>query len=154
MNDFDYDVMQKKRIAAGDRHRKNGSKSRKCGLPSDHLTPAQIRRMSGPVRTYQMNRPMRWGEFKGMPEDLQKQYLEHLRLEYTATNEMLAHMLSVNVATVQRARDRLGVAAIHPHLTNAEKLERTKKWSAFLCGKDGQAEETAEVRVRVEVEIL
>ena len=41
MNDFDFDVMTKKRIARGAAARKCGSKSRRCTLPSDYLTDAQ-----------------------------------------------------------------------------------------------------------------
>ena len=37
MNDFDFENMQKKRIAQGARHRVCGSKSKKCSLPSDLL---------------------------------------------------------------------------------------------------------------------
>ena len=35
MNDFDYDVKEKKRIAAGARSRKCGSKSKRCTLLPD-----------------------------------------------------------------------------------------------------------------------
>lgn len=35
MNDFDYDVYQKKKAVSGARHRVNGSKSKKCTLLSD-----------------------------------------------------------------------------------------------------------------------
>ena len=52
MHDFDYDAMQKKRIARGASHMKRGSKSKKCTLPSDYLTAAQKRRLNGPVSTY------------------------------------------------------------------------------------------------------
>ena len=83
MNDFDYDVMQKKRIARGASRMKRGSKSKKCTLPSDYLTAAQKRRLNGPVSTYKLDEPMSLESFKAMPEDLQKQYME-LRSEYIA----------------------------------------------------------------------
>ncbi len=79
MNDFDYDVMQKKRIAASAKHRVCGSKSRKCGLPSDHKTAAELRAMNGPATVYQMNMPMNYETFKLMPTDLQQSYLDGLR---------------------------------------------------------------------------
>lgn len=142
MNGFDYDAMQKKRIAAGDRHRKRPG--RKCSLPSDNLTEAQIRRMNGPVRTYQMDRPMSWREFKEMPEDLRKQYLVHLREAYTATNELLADMFQVSLGTIQREQTRLGITATHPHLDRGSALERTRRWNAFLHGKEVQPGSTVE----------
>ena len=73
MNDFDYDVLQKKRTAAGARHMKRGSRSKRCSLPSDNLTPAQLKRRNGPVSTYKLDAPMRWDDFKAMPVDLRWQ---------------------------------------------------------------------------------
>ena len=52
MNDFDFDVLQKKRIARGAYHRKNGSKSKRCTLPSDYLTAAEKRKLNGEVMDY------------------------------------------------------------------------------------------------------
>ena len=63
MHDFDYDAMQKKRIARGAMHMKRGSKSKKCSLPHDGLTAAQLRRLNGPVSTYKMDEPMDWEGF-------------------------------------------------------------------------------------------
>lgn len=71
MNDFDFENMQKKRIAQGARHRVCGSKSKKCSLPSDLLTAAQKRKLNGPVESYDMGRPMSWDRFTVMPRDLQ-----------------------------------------------------------------------------------
>lgn len=82
MNDFDYDVLQKKRVAASARRRVCGSKSRYCGLPSDHLTPAQIKKRSGPVMSYSLNSPMDYPTFKSMPKDLQQAYLDGLHSRF------------------------------------------------------------------------
>ena len=60
MNDFDYDALQKKRIASGAFHMKRGSRSKRCSLPSDNLTPAQLKRRNGPVSTYKLDQPMSW----------------------------------------------------------------------------------------------
>ena len=84
MNDFDYAVMQQKRVAAGARHKRNGSKSKACGLPSDHLTPAQLRKLSGEVKTYNLDAPMSWADFKVMPADLQQEYLRSLNSRFGA----------------------------------------------------------------------
>lgn len=47
MNDFDYDIVQKKRLVASARKQKCGSKSKKCSLPSDNLTAAQLKAKNG-----------------------------------------------------------------------------------------------------------
>lgn len=82
MTDFDYDVLQKKRLAASARHRVCGSKSKKCTLPSDYLTPAQIKARSGPCMKYQLNKPMSYATFKAMPRDLQAEYLNSLHARF------------------------------------------------------------------------
>ena len=92
MHEFDYDAMQKKRIARGASHMKRGSKSKKCTLPSDYLTAAQKRRLNGPVSTYKLDEPMNWESFKAMPEDLQKKYILNLQETYQTTDEMLGMM--------------------------------------------------------------
>lgn len=83
MNDFDYEVMQKKRMASSARKKKNGSKSKACFLPSDNLTPAQLRKLNGEVRTYNLDAPMGWDDFKAMPNDLQVQYLQGLNSRFS-----------------------------------------------------------------------
>jgi hypothetical protein len=79
MTDFEYDGLQKKRIASGASHQKKGSKSRKCSLPHDNLTPAQRRKLDGPVHTYAINRPMCWEAFKALPKDLQQSHLDYIQ---------------------------------------------------------------------------
>ena len=76
LNDFDYDVMQKKRIASNARRRVCGSKSKFCGLPSDHMTHAQWKKHNGEVKTVNLNQPMSWQAFKDVPNDLQKEYIQ------------------------------------------------------------------------------
>lgn len=58
MNDFEKEVREKKSIASGARHRVNGSKSKRCTLPSDYLTPAQRKKLNGEVYTVNLNKPI------------------------------------------------------------------------------------------------
>lgn len=137
MNDFDYDVLQKKRIAAGARHMKRGSRSKRCSLPSDNLTPAQLKRRNGPVSTYKLDAPMRWDDFRAMPEDLQKQYLVGLVDSYKTTNEMLGEMFHVHWSTVADLRRNLGIGGKRGRLTDDEKEIRDRMWAAFCNGVVG-----------------
>ena len=138
MNDFDYDALQKKRIAAGARHMKRGSRSKRCSLPSDHLTPAQLKRRNGPVSTYKLDEPMRWDDFKAMPMDLQKQYLTYLVETYGATNEMLGDMFYVHPTHVGAVKKALGVVSHNPrHLSKEKKTIRDQMWAAFCNGVVG-----------------
>ena len=138
MNDFDYDVLQKKRIAAGARHMRRGSRSKRCSLPSDNLTPAQLKRRNGPVSTYKLDAPMRWDDFKAMPVDLQKQYLTNLVEAYGVTNEMLGDMFYVHPTHVGTVKKALGVVSHNPrHLSKEKKTIRDQMWAAFCNGVVG-----------------
>ena len=138
MNDFDYDVLQKKRTAAGARHMRRGSRSKRCSLPSDNLTPAQLKRRNGPVSTYKLDEPMRWDDFKAMPVDLQKKYLTNLVETYGATNEMLGDMFYVHPTHVGAVKKALGVVSHNPHrLIGEKKAIRDQMWAAFCNGVVG-----------------
>lgn len=144
MNDFDYDVMSKKRIASGDRYRKLGSKSRKCSLPSDNLTEAQLRKLNGPILCYNLSRPMTYGAFKAMPEDLQREYLKTLHKDYGATYQMIAGMFGCSAVTVQDARTALGLPWVSRRgLPKDVAAARDRKWEAFLNGEASE-EDTPE----------
>ena len=146
MHDFDYDAMQKKRIARGAAHMKRGSKSKKCTLPSDYLTAAQKRRLNGPVSTYKLDEPMNWESFKAMPEDLQKKYILNLQETYQANNDMLGKMFGVTGVSVCKMRHALGIGAMgQSKMTRDEVTVRDAKWDAFcngvVGGKPGEVEE-------------
>lgn len=146
MHDFDYDAMQKKRIARGAAHMKRGSKSKKCTLLSDYLTAAQKRRLNGPVSTYKLDEPMNWESFKAMPEDLQKEYILNLQETYQANNDMLGKMFGVTGASVCKMRHALGIGAMgQSKMTRDEVTVRDAKWDAFcngvVGGKPGEVED-------------
>lgn len=135
MNDFDFENMQKKRIAQGARHRVCGSKSKKCSLPSDLLTPAQKRKMNGPVESYDMGRPMSWDRFTVMPRDLQVSYLDGLHKNYGVGEHRLTELFGVSIGTIRRylsAKDLRGRMGFHAVPTNAQK----SAWERFLAGED------------------
>lgn len=138
MHDFDYDAMQKKRIAHGASHMKRGSKSKKCTLPSDYLTAAQKRRLNGPVSTYKLDEPMSWESFKAMPEDLQKKYILNLQETYQANDKMVGKMFGKSDVTVGEYRKKLGLKPIgKSRMTRDEVAVRDAKWDAFCNGVVG-----------------
>lgn len=136
MTDFDYDVMLRKRLAGQAKHKKNGSKSRKCSLPTDHMTRKQWERKCGEIVSYQLGSPMGWSEFKQMPKDLQKTYLEGFIEKYHANAKDLAWMFGCTSATVIRYCDQNGLGVEFPrgrrmsaeqrsefeHLVNGDKV--------------------------------
>ena len=77
-NPFFDDVKERNAMKSGAFHKVNGSKRRRCTLPSDNLTPAQKRKMNGPVVEWNIHRPMTYQDFKKMPTDLQQAHLDHI----------------------------------------------------------------------------
>ena len=144
MHDFDYDAMQKKRIAHGAAHMKHNRKG--CSLPSDNLTAAQKRRLNGPVNTYKLDEPMGWESFKAMPEDLQKQYILNLQNTYQANDKMIGKMFRKSDVTVGEYRKKLGIHSIGKSKMTRDKVGiRNAKWDAFcngvVGGKPGEVED-------------
>lgn len=87
MNDFDYDVLQKKRVSYGAKHKK--VRRQGCTLPSDHLSEAEKKARNGEVKTYNLDLPMSWKNFKAMPKDLQETYIRNLQSRF---NVGLSHI--------------------------------------------------------------
>ena len=132
MNDFDFDVMTKKRIARGAAARKCGSKSRRCTLPSDYLTDAQKKARNGKMSTYNLSKPMTYEQFKLMPRDLQREYLLKLRNDMHASSRVIAQMLGCSYETVRVVIRNLGIN------TGGKKmyinLDQLMRWNNWLSG--------------------
>lgn len=102
MNDFDYEVLQRKQLARQASHKKGGSKSRKCPMSTDYMTKKQWRERCGEIVTYQLGKPMSWDEFRQIPVGLQKEYLLDLIHKYSTTAADLARMFGITSQTVTR----------------------------------------------------
>ncbi|MGM9556578.1 MAG: hypothetical protein ACI3VM_09160 [Oscillospiraceae bacterium] len=132
MNDFDFDVMTKKRIARGASARKCGSKSRRCTLPSDYLTDAQKKARNGKLSTYNLSKPMTYKQFKLMPRDLQREYLLKLRNDMHASTRVIALMFGCSEETVRCAIHELDIG------TGGKKMfmsrDQLTRWQNWLLG--------------------
>lgn len=114
---IDYDVRDRKSLARAARYKKNGSKSKKCMLPSDRLTDAQIRKRNGGLKVYQIGKPITWAEFTRYPVEMQKEYLEHFAQKHRCNAPMLARMMGISAATIRTYTCRVGLSGIivrHP----------------------------------------
>ena len=131
MHDFDFDIMEKKRIAQGARARKCGSRSRKCTLPSDYLTAAQKKGLNGKVSTYNLSEPMTYSKFRVMPDDLQKEYLLKRRNEMGASLTAIGKMMQCSPETVRQALIRHGLSTKLSRMSFESKLS----WNAWLKGE-------------------
>lgn len=114
--------------------------STKVRLPSDALTPAELKQQSGPVSTYNLSGPMKWEDLLALPDDLRKQYIEKLRDEYKATQIMLAGMLGTTEGTFRRWAHKWGIKFKHNGGHLPEKAKQ--RWRAFLGGEETLPAET------------
>lgn len=97
MTDLQYvykqDIREKKSTGRGAFYKKNGSKSKKCTLPSDYLTRKEKMAMSGECKTYDMRKFYTYEEFKQFPDDIRLQYLNSLINRYDVTIAAIADEL-------------------------------------------------------------
>lgn len=78
MNDFDTDVKMKKAIASGAKHRKSGSKSKKCTLPSDNLTIKEKNALNGETHTLILDHAYTIEDLAVFSKQTQRDYLVYL----------------------------------------------------------------------------
>lgn len=135
MHDFDYDVMQKKRIASGAAHRKRGAKSKKCTLPHDNLTQKELRALSGEVKTYNIHQRLFWQQFKELPDDLAAEHIKYLADTFGANQSAIAEALGVCTATVRRYIQENGIKL------KMRRFAPTSEWWKFLLCHDEPVEE-------------
>lgn len=151
MNDTTYtfiqDIREKKSTASGARHRVSGAKSKKCTLPHENLTPAQLRRRNGPVKTYSCAKPCTYEEFKDMPEKVQWFYIDTCLNTFGGTSTKLAEMWGVTGQCVRQNMKRL-------RINRDRSRGNDELWQKFLAKGDTPVGEevTQEVAESVEIE--
>lgn len=130
---FNEDIREKKKVASGAKHRApRGFRPITVHNQSDNLTAKELREMSGEVVTF-MQKPIKWQEFKEMPVEAQKRYIEWLKKEYKATGAMISDMFGINRVTFcNYNKDVLWLAFPNSNKPN----ESTKKrWKEFCNSK-------------------
>lgn len=112
----------------------------KVRLPSDSLTPAQLRQKNSAVIEYNLSKPMTYEQLLQLPQDLRKRYLDGLVAEYNANQRALAEMLGVHRQTLCRRCKEWdvtfpqGAAAIM-------RPDQVIQWRAFCAGQEIQVTE-------------
>lgn len=134
MTDFEYDCLQKKRLAHQALHRKNGSKSRRCPMSTDHMTMKEWKERNGKVVSVCFDRPTSWDNFKELSKGAQEEYLRTLSATYGANATNLAEMFDVSVATIRR-HIQSNSLDIKFHVGHSMNGEQRTAWELFLNGK-------------------
>lgn len=91
---------------------KKAHTAKRVKFPSDYLTEKEKRKMNGPVTEYNLTQPMKWREFKKLPDDLKKKYILRLRNLYNAPATALGDMFGVNRQTVINEQLRLQIPSL------------------------------------------
>ena len=124
------DNLERKAIGRNARYRKTGAGSRKCTLPSDRLTPKQLKELNGKVKTYNLKAPMNYADFADMPSELQWEYLIKLLTEKEGRLSDIAVMMGVNYGALRQY-----IARHHPgrKLPNKKGQKRPgPQWLDFI----------------------
>lgn len=114
MSDEKYELMQdtrdKKITARSARHtRTHCGKSGRVKFPSDYLSKKELKAMSGECKSYRMNDPISWKEFKTWPDEHKITYIKLLRKKYNVTDKALADMFGISQNCVTNNFKKLGL---------------------------------------------
>ena len=100
--EFIKDSMDKKNVARSARStRTHCGKRGAVKFPSDYKTKKELNAMNGEVKSYRMNDPMTWAEFKELPDDLKVDYIKALRNKFNVSDKYIAEMMGIHVRTLQ-----------------------------------------------------
>lgn len=95
--------------SAGKRRTHNGKRGA-VRFPSDNLTKKEREAMNGECRSYRLNDPMKWAEFKSMPDDLKATYIRLLRERFNVPDSRIAQMMGVHKVTFSNLARTIGAA--------------------------------------------
>lgn len=114
MNDERYtfisDVREKKRVARGYHNKRTHcGKGGAVKFPSDYLSKKELKAMNGEVKSYRLNDPMTWKEFRTMPDDIKIVYIKTLREKFGAPDSKIAEMMGTGRANLCNVTSRLGI---------------------------------------------
>ena len=124
---FHLDVAEKKSIGRSAFFKNAGSKGA-VKFPSDYLTKKELSAMNGEVATYRMTDPMTWKEFKKLPDDLKKVYIQNVRERFHAKSKDFQELFGCSHYTFDKEVARLGLGVgTKMNRTQCDR-ESFKKW--------------------------
>lgn len=138
------DSIEKKKIAHSSHNRKTHcGKGGRVKFPSDYLSKKELKAMNGDVKSYNLNRPMTWEEFRSMPQDLQIMYVKKLRNEFGVPDIVLSKAMGVCKSSFSKAMRDLNLSlgksagATGKKWLNSEKSSKfSEYWNKFENKKE------------------
>lgn len=108
---FIQDVKEKRTTARSARNaRTHTGKSGAVKLPCDYMTPKELKAMNGECKSYRLNDPLSWGDFKVLPDDLKTIYIKSLREKYNIPDFKIAEAMGISKQTMIFEIRRLGLS--------------------------------------------
>jgi hypothetical protein len=109
---FRTECAEKKRTARGSFNRlSHAGKGGRVKMPSDYMTKKERDKMNGEVQSYNLNSPMKWTQFKRMPDDIKREYINSLIEKFDPQQIAIAEMLGVSTWTLSNlCREQLGIS--------------------------------------------
>lgn len=142
------DSIEKKKISHSSHNRKTHcGKGGRVKFPSDYLSKKELKAMNGDVKTYNLNKPMTWEEFRSMPQDLQIMYIKKLRNEFGVPDSVLSKAMGVCKSSFSKAMKDLNLSlgksagAIGKQWLSSEKSSKfSEYWNKFENKKEDALE--------------
>jgi hypothetical protein len=131
---FVSDVMDKKITARSAKHmRTHCGKGGRVRLPSDNLSKKELQKMNGECKSYRLNSPMAWSEFKAMPDDIKITYIKLLREKFDVPDCELYKMFGTDKDTLSRYFKKLDLRVPRK---NSKREWKKEEWFAWVNGVD------------------
>lgn len=152
------DSIEKKKIAHSSHNRKTHcGKGGRVKFPSDYLSKKELKAMNGDVKSYSLNKPMIWEEFRSMPQDLQIMYIKKLRNEFGVPDSVLCKAMGICRSSFSKAMKDLNLSlgksagATGRQWLNSEKSSKfSEYWNKFSKKDESIKEESVEDETEVE----
>lgn len=110
------DCSEKKRIGWGAANKRTHTgKGGAVKFPSDGLSRKELAAMSGECKSYKLNEPMTWAEFKQMPNDIRAMYITSLRNKYNIEDKDIAKMMGCKPKAFSMMMQSIGCAKGKAH---------------------------------------
>lgn len=137
----------RKRTARGAFNKKtHNGKGGRVKFPSDYLSKKEKEKMNGEVKTFKMNQPISWEEFKTYPDDIKRQYIRALRMRFQVPDKLIAEMMGVPKSTFGLWMQTLNMAVGKGHKPNFTDTMKTAwdNWRLQITHVKGEDEEVCE----------
>lgn len=138
MTAFEWDCIQKKRIARGAKN-KVGRRSG-CDLPHDNMTRKEWEKMNGEVITVNLNEPITWETWKALPKRMQEEYYNHLADTYGVGREQIAKMMGCSSEAVRLYAQKNGLDLRARKRGERVPPEKMFRWRVFCATTEDAAQ--------------